>query len=111
MIWIAPLHAAIVTYLLYREIGWVAFIPISIILLQIPLQLVLAKIFALTRYVVIIGDCVRHTSFHTFVYRFKSARQTDKRVRIMNEMITGIRVIKMYAWEYAFKRVVAAIRK
>ena len=43
--------------------------------------------------------------------RFKSAKETDKRVRIMNEVITGIRVIKMYAWEYAFKRVVTAIRK
>jgi len=29
----------------------------------------------------------------------------------MNEIITGIRVIKMYAWEHAFKRVVSAIRK
>ena len=29
----------------------------------------------------------------------------------MNEVITGIRVIKMYAWEYAFKRIVTAIRK
>ena len=43
--WIAPVHAAIVTYLIYREIGWVAFVPIAIIYL---LQLVLAKIFALT---------------------------------------------------------------
>ena len=43
--------------------------------------------------------------------RFKSAKKTDQRVRIMNEVITGIRVIKMYAWEYAFKRVVKALRK
>ena len=43
--------------------------------------------------------------------RFKAARITDKRVRIMNEVIVGIRVIKMYAWEYAFKRVVKALRK
>lgn len=43
--------------------------------------------------------------------RFKSARVTDKRIRIMNEIIVGIRVIKMYAWEYAFKRVVSKLRK
>lgn len=36
---------------------------------------------------------------------------TDKRIRIMNEIIVGIRVIKMYAWEYAFKRVVTKLRK
>ena len=29
----------------------------------------------------------------------------------MNEVITGIRVIKMYAWEYAFKDLVVGIRK
>ena len=43
--------------------------------------------------------------------RFLSAKKTDKRVRIMNEVITGIRVIKMYAWEYAFRRIVKALRK
>ena len=43
--------------------------------------------------------------------RFKSAQVTDKRVRVMNEVITGIRVIKMYAWEYAFRRVVTKLRK
>ena len=49
MIWIAPIHSCLTAYLVYREIGWVAFIPIVIVLLQILLQLVLAKIFALTR--------------------------------------------------------------
>jgi hypothetical protein len=29
----------------------------------------------------------------------------------MNEIITGIRVIKMYAWEYAFKRVITKLRE
>ena len=43
--------------------------------------------------------------------RFKAAQLTDKRVKVMNEVITGIRVIKMYAWEYAFKDLVAGIRK
>ena len=47
--------------------------------------------------------------FH--VLRFKSAKETDNRIRIMNEVIVGIRVIKMYAWEYAFKRVVSKLRK
>ena len=56
--------------------------------------------------------CVHESVKSYCVYfRFKSARKTDGRVRIMNEVITGIRVIKMYAWEYAFKRVVNAIRK
>ena len=43
--------------------------------------------------------------------RHKSALVTDKRIRIMNEIITGIKVIKMYAWEYAFKAVVSKLRR
>ena len=43
--------------------------------------------------------------------RFKAARITDKRIKVMNEVIVGIRVIKMYAWEYAFSNVVNEIRK
>ena len=45
------------------------------------------------------------------VKRVKSVKVTDKRIRIMNEVIVGIRVIKMYAWEYAFKKVVSKLRR
>ena len=43
--------------------------------------------------------------------RLKAASITDSRVKVMNEVITGIRVIKMYAWEHAFKKMVDEIRK
>ncbi len=36
---------------------------------------------------------------------------TDERVKVMNEVITGIRVIKMYGWENAFHRLVGTIRQ
>ena len=45
------------------------------------------------------------------VYRFKSSKVTDKRVRVMNEIISGMRLIKMYAWEWAFHEYVKKIRK
>ena len=45
------------------------------------------------------------------IYRLKAAIHTDKRVKVMNEVISGIRVIKMYAWEYAFRDLVSSIRK
>ena len=45
------------------------------------------------------------------VSRLKSARVTDKRVRVMNEIISGMRLIKMYAWEWAFHEYVKRIRK
>ena len=53
----------------------------------------------------------QHRASIILSYRLKSARITDNRVKVMNEVITGIRVIKMYAWEYAFKKMVDKIRK
>ena len=43
--------------------------------------------------------------------RAKAAAQTDKRLEIMKEIIAGIRVVKMYAWEWNFRDLVARIRK
>ena len=43
--------------------------------------------------------------------RLKAAKVTDNRVRVMNEIISGMRLIKMYAWEWAFHEYVKKIRK
>ena len=43
--------------------------------------------------------------------RKKAAAQTDKRLEIMKEIIAGIRVVKMYAWEGNFMDLVAEIRR
>ena len=53
------------------------------------------------------------TNFNLYSISFscKAAKVTDKRVRIMNEIITGIRLIKMNAWEYAFKTLVNNFRR
>ena len=43
--------------------------------------------------------------------RKKVAAQTDKRLQIMKEIVSGIRVVKMYAWERNFRDLVAQIRR
>lgn len=43
--------------------------------------------------------------------RHQSAAVTDKRLEIMKEIITGIRVVKMYAWEWNFRDLVAQVRR
>lgn len=45
------------------------------------------------------------------VLRFKIAHLTDHRVKLMSEIVSGIRVIKMYAWEKSFEKVVELARK
>ncbi|XP_071991842.1 ATP-binding cassette sub-family C member 5-like isoform X2 [Engystomops pustulosus] len=47
----------------------------------------------------------------TAYFRKKCIGITDQRVRIMNEILTSIRFIKMYAWEKTFKNIVQGIRR
>jgi ATP-binding cassette subfamily C (CFTR/MRP) protein 4 len=47
----------------------------------------------------------------TAFYRRRTAVKTDQRVRLMNEIITGIQVIKMYTWEKPFAKLVELARK
>jgi ATP-binding cassette subfamily C (CFTR/MRP) protein 4 len=43
-------------------------------------------------------------------FRESVAKQTDERSRIMNEIVMAISVIKMYAWEKPFSKIINAIR-
>lgn len=43
--------------------------------------------------------------------RMQVAKRTDERIRLMNEIVNGIQVIKMYAWEKPFETVVRKARK
>ncbi|KAI4581557.1 hypothetical protein MJG53_010000 [Ovis ammon polii x Ovis aries] len=44
-------------------------------------------------------------------WRSKTAALTDDRIRTMSEVITGIRVIKMYAWEKSFVDLITRLRR
>ncbi|XP_052214648.1 ATP-binding cassette sub-family C member 5-like isoform X1 [Dreissena polymorpha] len=46
----------------------------------------------------------------TNYYRRRCIVITDKRVRMMNELLTCIKLIKMYAWEKSFAKTISAIR-
>ncbi|XP_073446643.1 ATP-binding cassette sub-family C member 5-like [Dendrobates tinctorius] len=47
----------------------------------------------------------------TAYFRKKCVGITDQRVRVMNEILTNIRFIKMYAWEKTFMRNIQALRR
>ena len=43
--------------------------------------------------------------------RVETATKTDKRIRLMNEIINGMKVIKMYTWEKPFASLVHESRE
>ncbi|XP_078526662.1 ATP-binding cassette sub-family C member 12 isoform X2 [Lissotriton helveticus] len=47
----------------------------------------------------------------TLIFRRKAIDVTDRRVRTMNEVLTCIKLIKMYAWEKSFAKTVQGMRK
>lgn len=47
----------------------------------------------------------------TAKYRFRLSSKIDNRIRVMNEIIQGIQIIKVYAWEKPFAKIVDAMRK
>ncbi|CAJ0953185.1 unnamed protein product [Ranitomeya imitator] len=90
-LWAGPLQAIAVTVLLWIEIGPSCLAGMAVLIILMPLQTVLGKFF---------------TSL-----RGKTAAFTDTRIRTMNEVISGMRIIKMYAWEQSFTELVNDIRK
>lgn len=77
--------------MIWFQIGYAAVFGVAFMLLFIPLQAYLGR--------------------KTSQLRLKTALRTDERVRLMNEIIQGIQVIKMYAWEKPFGKMVEMARK
>ena len=44
-LWICPLHLAVVIYLIYREVGWPAFLAMVLIIVQVPFQILSGNLF------------------------------------------------------------------
>ena len=47
----------------------------------------------------------------SLLIQVKQMRQKDRRIRLMNEVLNGIKVIKLYAWENHFESDVLNIRQ
>lgn len=90
-VWVAPLETLVALYFMYDQIGISAVWGVLFLLALIPLQGYLGKK---------ISQC-----------RFKITARTDERVQMMNEIIQGIQVIKMYAWEKPLGRLVEEVRR
>ncbi|XP_075538961.1 ATP-binding cassette subfamily C member 4-like isoform X1 [Dermacentor variabilis] len=86
-----PLQTAIITWVLWQHLGISCIAGISFVLLYIPFQGCLGRAFSRLR--------------------AKTAALTDERIRLVNEFVAGMRVIKMYTWETPFANLVNDMRK
>ncbi|GFN98114.1 cystic fibrosis transmembrane conductance regulator [Plakobranchus ocellatus] len=89
-LWVGPLQALAVLIILWYELGPSVLAGFLVLVLLIPVQGFMGKLFSKLRQ--------------------KTAVHTDERVKVMNEIISGMRVIKMYCWEKPFGQLVEKIR-
>ncbi|KAI4464900.1 atp-binding cassette sub-family c [Holotrichia oblita] len=75
---------------MYIYVGVAALISVAVMLLFIPFQLCLSRA--------------------TTTRRLRTAAQTDKRLRMVQEVLSSIRMIKMYTWENYFAKIMNKCR-
>ncbi|XP_064405659.1 multidrug resistance-associated protein 1-like [Halichondria panicea] len=89
-IWSAPLQIIIALVFLYDTMGPSIFAGFGVMLLMIPINAVIAAI---------------NRKLQVKQMLFK-----DSRIKLINEVLNGIKVIKLYAWERPFEKMVFGIR-
>lgn len=89
-LWTSPIQIGISLYLLYLQVGYAMFAGLAALLLMIPLNTILAK---------------RMIYLQNIVMENK-----DKRIKVLNEILQGIRIIKFFTWEKSYSKKVNEIR-
>jgi len=89
-IWSSPLQIAIAIGLLYQQLGWCAFVGLAVLLILMPINFVL-------------GGIIRKITINNM-------KTKTKRIKKTNELLTGIKVLKLYAWEEAFEIIIEELR-
>ena len=87
----APIDILGSCILLFLLIGWRALLGVS--------------------FYIVILFFISKMSTETGKLRNKTAAATDRRLELMNEIVAGIRTVKMYAWEWNFTRAIKELRR
>ncbi|RHZ60076.1 hypothetical protein Glove_359g26 [Diversispora epigaea] len=88
--WSGPFQIILALYFLYQTMGVSVFAGVAVMILMTPVNAVLAsKMRTLQK---------------------KQMTNKDDRIKLMNEILNGIKVIKLYAWESAFTKKISHIR-
>ncbi|XP_078519306.1 multidrug resistance-associated protein 1-like isoform X2 [Lissotriton helveticus] len=90
-VWAAPLTIAVAMYFLGKTLGVAVLVGIAVFILNVPF---------------ITGFGVRMRKLQE-----QQMKHKDARIKIMNEILQGVKVLKLYAWENAFLKKVQAVRQ
>ncbi|XP_066145734.1 multidrug resistance-associated protein 1 isoform X1 [Euwallacea fornicatus] len=90
MIWSAPLQICLSMYFLWQELGPSVLAGLAVMIFLIPINGFIAN--------------------KTKSLQMKQMKNKDERVKLMNEVLSGIKVLKLYAWEPSFEAQVLKIR-
>ncbi|XP_033149992.1 LOW QUALITY PROTEIN: multidrug resistance-associated protein 1 [Drosophila busckii] len=90
MLWSAPLQIGLALYFLWLQLGPSVLAGLAVMIIMIPLNGVIAS--------------------RIKTYQIRQMKYKDERVKLMNEVLSGIKVLKLYAWEPSFEKQVLDIR-
>jgi ATP-binding cassette subfamily C (CFTR/MRP) protein 1 len=90
MIWSAPLQIGLAIYFLWAILGPSVLAGLAVMIILIPVNGVIAN--------------------KAKNLQIKQMKNKDERVKLMNEVLNGIKVLKLYAWEPSFEQQVLKIR-
>ncbi|XP_076981838.1 ATP-binding cassette sub-family C member 2 [Tamandua tetradactyla] len=91
LLWSTILQIVLSIFFLWRELGPSVFAGVGVMVLLIPVNGIIA------------------TKNRTI--QVKNMKNKDKRLKMMNEILNGIKILKYFAWEPSFKEQVNNLRK
>ncbi|XP_056096294.1 ATP-binding cassette sub-family C member 3 [Rhinichthys klamathensis goyatoka] len=91
MLWSAPLQIILALFFLWQNLGPSVLAGVAVMVLLIPFNAFIAM--------------------KTRTYQVEQMKHKDDRIKLMNEILNGIKVLKLYAWETSFKEKILAIRQ
>ncbi|XP_061182250.1 multidrug resistance-associated protein 1-like isoform X1 [Saccostrea echinata] len=90
-IWSGPFQIIVALYFLYMELGPSIFAGFGVMIVLIPINALIAK--------------------KTRDLQVKQMTLKDGRIKMMNEVLNGIKVLKLYAWELSFEEKILGLRR
>ena len=112
------LQVSVVVVFVYSTMGVAVFAALLIFCVVIPMQTFFAKKMAKHKYEyrkifqnIFYTMYVLHIICICLVCRRRKLKEMDRRVDVINEVVTAMRLVKMYCWEMKFSEKVEAIRK